>query len=155
MWDEDLVVFLAAHNIPVPLELKDAGLRRLLIVDDEPEVRQFLRRVIAEKRPEAEILEASDGFEAGHIITSVHPLLVVLDLKLPGVDGFKVCRTVRSDPELASVKILAITGVDAEQARGRILEAGADEFLAKPFTAEEFIKKLNLLLPVSAWRLKS
>ena len=78
-----------------------------------------------------------------------------LDLKLPGVDGFKVCRTVRADPALASVKILAITGVDAEQSRGRILEAGADDFLAKPFTVEDLAEKVDQLLPASAGRLKS
>jgi excisionase family DNA binding protein len=153
VWDEDLVEFLKGHNIPVPPELKSAGIQRILIVDDEPEIRKFIRGVISEKRPESEILEAGDGFEAGHMIVTSMPKLVILDLKLPGVDGFKVCRTVRADPALAPVKILAITGIDADQSRAMILEAGADEFLAKPFTAEDLALKLDALIPQKTWRL--
>src|SRR3989344_3812773 len=68
VWDEDLVVFLKEHNIPVPDDLKTDGPLRILIVDDEPEMRRFITRILQKLAPGAEIHEAADGFEAGHKI---------------------------------------------------------------------------------------
>src|SRR5262245_52489393 len=110
VWDVDLVSFLKNHNIPVPDELQAADGLKILIVDDESEMRRFIVRVIKKNYPQAEIHEAADGFEAGHKIASALPALIILDLRLPGVDGFKVCQTVRADERLKEIKVLAITG---------------------------------------------
>lgn len=148
VWDLDLIAFLKDHNIPVPSDLQEALTPRVLIVDDEPEMRRFVHRVLQKAVPEAEIHEASDGFEAGHKIASLLPSLVVLDLKLPGMDGFKVCRTLRADARLKDSKVLAITGYGVEESRRQILAAGADAFLPKPFNAEELAEQFRKLLPV-------
>lgn len=145
VWGDDLAAFLRSHNIPVPPELDLS--QRVVIVDDEPEVRKFVRRILSEQFPELEIHEASDGFEAGHKIATVLPALVILDLRLPGVDGFKVCRTVRADPTYKNVKILAISGVGVEEAKDQILAAGADAFLPKPFTPQELVAHLVKVMP--------
>lgn len=150
VWDIDLVSFLKTHNIPVPPELSGAVSLRVLVVDDEPEMRRFILRALAGHIPEAEVHEAADGFEAGHKIASLVPTLVILDLRLPGMDGFKVCATVRADPKLKNVKVLAISGLSGDDTRRRILDAGADLFLPKPFDAEELGAALTKVLPAPA-----
>jgi two-component system response regulator RpaA len=72
------------------------------------------------------------------------PAVVVLDLNLPGVDGFRVCEMIRKDPRLQHTKILAISG-DAEFEK-KILAAGADDFAAKPFQMESLRKKIRRLI---------
>ena len=109
VWAQDLVIFLKEHNIPVPQELLDDDLPRILIVDDEPETRSLIKRVVRQLYPVVEIHEAADGFEAGHKVADLLPSLVVLDLRLPGMNGIKVCQTIRSNSKLRGIKILAIT----------------------------------------------
>jgi excisionase family DNA binding protein len=147
VWDADLANFLRSHKIPLPAELRNVGLLRLLVVGDEPEMRRFILRVIANHFPDAEVHEAADGFEAGHKIASLLPALVILDLRLPGVDGFKVCRTVRADEKHKDVKILAITGIGVDEAKKQILDAGANAFLPKPFDSDELAAVLKRMLP--------
>lgn len=147
VWDKDLVVFLKEHNLPVPPELEaSAGGMRILIVDDEPSIRSLLLRLLGKAFPQAELHEAADGFDAGRKVARLSPSLIILDLQLPGVDGLNVCRAIRSDEKLRGLKILAITGRDVEQAQRDILEAGADDFLGKPFQSEEIVEKTKRLL---------
>jgi excisionase family DNA binding protein len=149
VWDVDLVSFLKAHNIPIPAELQDLTLFRFLIVDDEADARRYMTRILRKSFPDAAVFEAGDGFEAGHKIASALPSLVILDLLLPGVDGFKICQTVRSDEKLKDMKILAITGHAVEDSKEKILKSGADGFLSKPFEPDELSKMVEKLLPLS------
>lgn len=142
VWGKDLVGFLKAHNIPVPEELVARDRERVLIVDDEANIRQLVSRIILGVRPEAAVFQAADGAEAVKAAADVSPSLVVLDLTLPGLDGLKVCRGLRSRERGHSVKILAISGRNAAEARADALAAGVDGFLAKPFGVEELRAKL-------------
>lgn len=147
VWDKDLVVFLKDHNLPVPPDLEaSAGVLRILIVDDEPAIRSLLLRLLTKAFPQADLHEAADGFEAGRKVAGLLPSLIILDLQLPGVDGLNVCRAIRGDEGLRGVKILAVTGQDVEAAQRQILEAGADDFLGKPFQSEEIIEKTKKLI---------
>src|SRR5688572_15987181 len=96
VWAKDLVVFLGAHNLPVPPDLCPSRLR-ILIADDEPSIRRIIVRIIQARFPQCETHEAEDGFEAGHKVGTLAPSLVILDIGLPGLDGFKVCRLIRKD----------------------------------------------------------
>lgn len=146
VWDKDLLAFMRLHNMPVPPELETRGKLVFLIVDDEEQNRKFIARVIKGAYPGAGIEEAVDGFEAGHKLHSLRPALVVLDIQLPRVNGIKVCEMMRGDPDLRTIKILAITGYDVEESKTRILEAGADDFLGKPFPVHELLKRIETLL---------
>lgn len=115
---------------------------KVIVVDDEANIRRLVSRIILGARPDAEVFMAADGFEAGPMAAEVSPSLVVLDIQLPGIDGVKVCRSLRADERRRGLKILAISGRNVEEARAEILEAGADGFLAKPFGVEEFRAKL-------------
>jgi len=146
VWDVDLISFLKSHNIPLPNEFRTGEAMRILIVDDERSLRRIITRLIKKLYPQAVIDEAIDGYEAGHKIGSFMPALVLLDLKLPGVDGFKVCQMVRQDKNLNDVKVLAMSGYSIVQYKKKALAAGADDFIAKPFQLDELSRKINKLL---------
>lgn len=142
----DLVAFMRAHKMSVPPELAALAVPRVLIVDDEPENRRLIRRVLAADFPQAEVEEAGDGFEAGHKVSGWLPSLVILDLQLPGVDGLRICQMMRADARLRAIAILAITGYDVRESRERILQAGADDFLGKPFEIAELSRRVRPFL---------
>jgi len=146
VWDTDLIAFLQRHNIPVPHELSGAVLTRVLIVDDEAPTRRLVRRIVQSRFPQAEIHEAADGFGAGQKTARFLPTLVILDLRLPGLDGFRVCRDIRENPELRHIRILAMSGHSVQESRGKAMEAGADDFLAKPFEPDAMAEKVRQCL---------
>jgi CheY-like chemotaxis protein len=80
---------------------------------------------------------AHDGYEGLIKIGTFEPHVLVLDLRMPGLDGFHLCRKVKSDPVTFNTRILAMTAYPERSARERILEAGAEGFLEKPFKLEE------------------
>lgn len=107
-----------------------------MIVDDEEDVRYTLKRMIRKFWPKAEISEAANGFDAGQKLLDLLPHVMLLDIALPGVDGFEICRTVRAHPKIKNVKILAISGYSVEEWGKKVIEAGADAFLQKPIELE-------------------
>lgn len=146
---DDLVAFLTAYKMPVPallIKIKEPEWR-CLVVDDEAPIRTLIKRALKDLDPSMQVHEASNGFEAGQKISDVLPHLVVLDLNLPGMDGFKVCQIIKKDVRLKQTKILAISGFDTAETNKKILDAGADEFLPKPFSLETVKKKVLSFLP--------
>ena len=146
VWDDDLVRFLNEHNIPIPDKLSMNAVQSFVIVDDEIEIRKIVRRTLQKLYPQAKIFDAEDGYEAGQRILQIVPSLIILDLKLPGMDGFKVCRAIRADEKTKHTKILAISGHNIEESRKNILAAGADDFLGKPFGLDALKEKVVRLL---------
>lgn len=145
---EDFLDFLKQYKMPVPknFESKMKGALKILIVDDEETIRRVVRRAITRKFPKVELYEAQDGFEAGKLVSDALPHLVILDLMLPGLDGFRVCANIKEDERFKETKILAITGQDTEENKKRIIKEGADDYLPKPFDVKALIEKvLNLL----------
>ncbi len=145
--ESDLFALLKSMGMPIPPDLAAKTKTRYLIVDDEAMVRRLVRRLLERMDPGAEIFEAVDGYEAGYKTHQLKPHLVILDLRLPCLDGIKVCRLIRRDKEMDKVKILAITAYHPERTRSVILKAGANAFLAKPFKNEEFERVVKSLLP--------
>lgn len=119
--------------------------KRILIVDDEPAVVSFIEGALR-LEGEYEVSTAYDGFEAGHQLAIFEPDLIVLDIMLPGMDGFEICRRVKSDPRTSHVKVLAVTGFATEENIEKILQYGADDYLAKPLKLEELKRKVHELL---------
>ncbi|MEK7286969.1 MAG: response regulator [Elusimicrobiota bacterium] len=147
VWAEDLAVFLKAHNIPVPPDLFGAdGPLNILVVDDDEQIRRTMARIVRKVRPQAKVHEAADGFEAGQKATRILPKLMILDLKLPGIDGIRMCRLIRQSDPGRRIKILVVTGYVGDATKKQALEAGADDFLAKPFEMDEFAGKIEFLL---------
>lgn len=119
--------------------------RRALIVDDEPAIRNVLRRVLAALDPSLEIREAADGAQAAAELTACAPDLLLLDLQLPGRGGLELCRDVRADPVLSRARVVLMSGQATSETRSLALEAGADDFIAKPFDVAELKERLRAL----------
>ena len=133
---EDIRNLLKSLRMPFPADLETEGKIKVLIVDDEQQVRQLLRAYIHKKFPRMEVDEAADGFIAGTKLNEEVPHLVILDIHLPGLNGFQVCEYIRKNPSLKSVVIIAISGVEEEGIHEKALKAGANDFLAKPFSMD-------------------
>lgn len=123
-------------------------IKKVLVVDDEEEVRDLVTELLKLKFPQWQVRTASDGFMAGRMLGEFFPDLVILDLMMPGIDGMQVCRQIRNDPSLVGVSVLAITGYDSQEMRAKIMENGADDYLAKPMDNKILIEKVRKLLSV-------
>jgi CheY-like chemotaxis protein len=128
---------------------EEMTVKKILVVDDEPEIVDFIKELLTDTVSH-QFESASDGFSAGRLIHTFSPDLVILDLLLPGVDGFQVCRMIREDAETKGAKILAVTGYDSTEIRNKILESGADDFLGKPLDYSQTLEKICKLLDVKA-----
>jgi two-component system, OmpR family, phosphate regulon response regulator PhoB len=118
-------------------------LNTILIVDDNADLRKLVRMTLL--RSPFQLIEAASGDEALGVIREIRPQIVVLDVMMPGLhDGYDVCRIVKNDPDLASIKIILLTarGQQADLEMGR--QVGADEYLVKPFSPAELLRKINL-----------
>jgi putative two-component system response regulator len=117
---------------------------RILIADDEKLVRQLLRRIL--EAAGYTVIEASNGPEVVSLGDSERPDLFILDIGMPGRDGVAICRTIKGNPLTHLTPVIHITGQARREDRLRALEAGSDEFLAKPFDAEELLIRVRSLL---------
>ncbi|MFH1282468.1 MAG: response regulator [bacterium] len=122
-------------------------LRRLFIIDDEKDVIDLIIDVLKDEF-NFDINYAMDGFSAGKMLNSFFPDLIILDLNLPGINGFELCKQIRGDSLQCGVKIIAVTGYDDPSTVQRIMESGADAYMAKPFNVEEFKNKVFSMLQI-------
>jgi CheY-like chemotaxis protein len=83
-----------------------------------------------------------DGYDAGHQVAAFKPDVIFLDLRLPGLDGFEVCRRIKSSPETAHVYVVAMTGYYEGDVANRVIELGATMLLQKPFTPDDLRRAL-------------
>ncbi len=113
---------------------------RVLVADDDPIVRLLVVAVLAELGHETEV--ACNGVEAWRAFEEWHPDLVILDVKMPVVDGLEVCRRIREIDDRREVFVLFLTGRDHPETLERVLAAGGDEFIAKPTTPEDLRARL-------------
>ena len=143
---EDLVAFLRQQKLRVTPELEGA-IPKILIVDDDEGVIKFLTEELKERFPSLEILQASGGYAAGEIVGLSRPTVIILDLFMPEVDGFEVCRRIKSNPLLSKTAIIAMTGHYTQDVRSRILQAGASVCMEKPpniaLLTDEITKAMN------------
>ena len=130
---EDLARFMRENGIPLPEELRDgSGRPRVLVVDDEAAICDAIAESLSHRPTPYEVMTAADGFEAGRLVATFRPDVVLLDLRMPGLDGFQVCRTIKGDSETASTVVIAMTGYHTQETEARIVECGAVRCLSKP-----------------------
>jgi CheY-like chemotaxis protein len=115
----------------------------ILVVDDEPYVIRSLRFVL--KREGYQVETAANGKEALRKIIELRPALVILDLCLPIMDGYQVCRKVKGDPTLRDIYILVLSAKGQEHERREALSAGADHYISKPYSPKELIRYVREL----------
>ena len=120
----------------------------ILVVDDEPANRALLRKLLGHYG--FDLIEAADGTAALAAVEQHEPDLVCLDVMMPGMDGIEVCQRLRSQPSHAGLPILLLTALDRSEDRARGLEAGANDFLSKPFDEIELAARIRSLLRTKA-----
>jgi len=117
-------------------------MNKILIVDDEPNILLSLEFLF--KKEGYKVFIARDGEEAMGIIDENHPELVILDVMMPKVDGYEVCRYIKSNDE--GVKVIFLTAKGKKQDIQKGIEIGADLYLTKPFSTKDLVSKVKLLL---------
>lgn len=114
----------------------------VLVVEDETSIRQFIN--INLKRSGFNVLEASSGEEAVDIFKKYGPHIIILDIMLPGIDGFEVCRIIREIEPDSIIVMLTARGQDMDKIMG--LELGADDYMVKPFNPLELVARIRAIL---------
>jgi len=118
--------------------------KRVLIVDDEPHILRSLGFVL--DRAGYDVLEARSGPDALTVVQEQRPDLIFLDIMMPELDGYEVCRRIKSSDESASIYIIMLTAKGLEGDRERGLEAGADEYMTKPFSPSRAVQRVRAIL---------
>ncbi|MFT5387474.1 MAG: excisionase family DNA binding protein [Lysobacterales bacterium] len=143
----DFLKFLKAYKMPIPSDISNSEnyfKKKVLIVEDEVSMVHAIKRVLDGKLFEKCV--AHDGFTAGFRFNQFQPDLVLLDIKMPGFDGFEVCANIRKCIKNNSVKILIISGCIDDEGIKRVKSLGANDVLTKPFSNTELLQKVNNLL---------
>ena len=144
--EADLQAFLAKQQMPTSQQ-PEAPPTRVLVVDSDPAVVDAIRQAVLADHPGYEVLEAGDGFRAGSILSDCKPNVVVMDLTMPGFDGFDICRMIKSQPQTSHIHVLA-TSPRAGYAKCQkdILACGASACLRKPLDMEALMEAMQPLL---------
>jgi len=139
----DLLELLQKLDIPIPPEVNSYPAvetpKKILIVEDDPDICRLVKQGLRKLPFKTECEFAYDGLQAGWRLSKVVPDLVILDLHLPKVDGYDVCKFLKSEPAFKKTKIIAISTHTPEK-EVRILKLGADCFLSKPFSLVQLEK---------------
>lgn len=134
-----LLKFMKENHIP--MDGLDDDKIRVLVVDDDPEIVELFVDVL-EGDGRFEVRTAQTGYDAGVLTQQFRPDVVVLDFMLPDVNGNVVCKTIRENSELQNIKILIISGMVDPAEVDSLMQAGANEFIKKPFNIENVIQRV-------------
>ena len=115
----------------------------VLVVDDEPSIRETIGFIL--EMEGFQVATAADGEQGLEAVRRLRPPVVLLDAMMPRRDGYDVCRTIKSDPELAATHVIMLTAMGQKRDRDRALAAGADHFVTKPFDEVELLLLLRRL----------
>jgi two-component system cell cycle response regulator DivK len=118
--------------------------KKIIVVDDNAASRELIREVL--DSPDHSIMEAADGREALDLILASDPDLVLLDIQLPGLDGYSVVQRLRENPRFARLKVVAVTAFAMQGDREKALSAGFDGYMTKPIDTYHLEEQVQELL---------
>ncbi len=117
---------------------------RVLVIDDEPEITEIIQTFLSETG--YQVLVDNNSEVAVEKARTFKPNVILLDIMMPGVDGYNICQQIKADPDLAAVPIIFLTGKDRGDDMGRSFKAGGDMFIKKPFSCERLLEIVNIVL---------
>ena len=143
IYKKDLEAFMTQMGMNTN---KDDGIssKTILVVDDDASIRRLLSKALSSEG--FHVKTASNGFTAGQKTIHLKPDLVIIDLFMPQMNGFEVCRRLKQDKATTHIKIIAISGFDTKENRQKIIKCGADLFLPKPIDIKKMKQSINILL---------
>lgn len=118
--------------------------KKILVVDDEPEIAEFLKDRL--EMNGYDVSMAYDGAEALEKTKEIDPDLIISDVNMPSPNGFQVCRTLKDDAKYKDTPIILLTAKTSESDKFWGVESGADEYITKPYNAEDLLEKVKNLL---------
>jgi excisionase family DNA binding protein len=141
IYAEDLVGFLDSRGMRIPPGIEerfkdDVDWGAVLVVEDDAELNDMLKRCFVHKLTNVIVHQAFDGFDAGRLLAEKRPGFLVLDINLPGVDGHALCRKIKEDPGFGKPFIIAVTGLNRSEEAQTILAKAADALFVKPLDFE-------------------
>jgi two-component system, OmpR family, response regulator len=144
VYPDDLVDFMSSRNMHIPMKLLNACTNRtaynsevLLVIDDDKTFNALIAGFINKNFPSLEVVQAYDGFDAGVQLSSRHPRCIILDLDLPGIDGFELCRKVNENKEYGKPAVIVVTALQGADDEKKIENLGIVKFFRKPLKFDE------------------
>lgn len=121
-------------------------MKKILVIDNDSDMRLLISSSLR-ANPDYQVLEAEDGVKGLVTASREMPDLVLLDVRMPQIDGFEVCRLLKSSPETKKIKVILLTGLDDDEDRKRGTGAGCDDYFTKPFRPTALLRKVSEMLP--------
>lgn len=137
--------FARKRGMTLPPE--NTGELRILIIDDDVQLSRYLQALFKGFAGQVVTKTVNDSFSAGFRAQEFKPHVVLLDLMMPGMDGFQVCRLLKSEPATKAVRVIAMTGFPSPENIKNIIEAGAETCLSKPLDEQLLLEHLGLNQP--------
>jgi excisionase family DNA binding protein len=142
----DLEAFMKKQGIPVPDEEIQGKNKRILIVDDDPIIVETIVQGLEEEEYDYEIMSAADGFEAGIQVNHFKPHLLILDIMMPDIKGYEVCKRIKSDKETKDTKIIVLSAYLDDEKFKKMKDYGADLCFSKPLPLPQLKEEVAKLL---------
>jgi excisionase family DNA binding protein len=140
--------FMRKQGIPTPEQEPVTERKRILIVDDDAIIVETIVQALEEEEYDYEIISASDGFEAGLQVNHFRPHLIILDIMMPDIKGYEVCKRIKSDEETQHTKIIVLSAYLDEEKFRKMKEYGADLCFSKPFPLPQLKREVAQVLGV-------
>ena len=138
----DIEKFARKNNLS--LQFSDEGMLRVLVVDDDEQLGNYLFDLLQGLPTEIEVKVARDGFAAGGLVYSFSPHIVLLDLMMSGLDGFQVCKEIKQEHGMRNIRVIAMTGFHSEENIKKIISQGVETCLKKPFEPEQLYDAMGI-----------
>ena len=119
--------------------------KTILVIEDHEDNRRIMRDLLTGSG--YEVIEAVTGIEGVSAAESYHPDLILMDINLPGIDGYEATRRIKADPDLQNIPILVVTSYALSGDDVKAFEAGCDAYVAKPFSPRELLAKIREYIP--------
>ena len=117
---------------------------KILVVDDEPEITEIVDAFLSDAGYTVHVENSSE--RAVDSAKQFHPDVIILDIMMPGADGYSVCKKIKENAELTQVPVIFLTGKDKGDDMGRSFKAGGDMFIKKPFSCERLLEIVNIVV---------
>lgn len=121
--------------------------KTILVIEDQEDNRRILRDLLTNS--DFEVIEAATGTDGVRVAESHHPDLILMDIQLPGIDGYEATRQIKANPDLQKIPIIVVTSYALSGDDVKAFEAGCDAYVTKPFSPRNLLAKIREFLPLS------